>query len=118
MLSRRRLVLSSASFAFASRCTCSMADSLSFTPPAGCSLTIGEANSLESTQRGRFRNRDLRGKSGDAEFDYALAQTLAKLADSMKVLPGFSFYDDEGSPNAMASPSTILGRPDGSVVMG
>jgi hypothetical protein len=61
---------------------------------------------------------EIRNGSGNKDFDRALAHTLAKLSDWFTVLPGFAFYDDGNSPNALASPSRRLGRADGSVVFG
>lgn len=42
-------------------------------------------------------------QSGDREFDYALAQTLAKISDTFDVAPGFAYYDDYDVPNAYAT---------------
>jgi Putative neutral zinc metallopeptidase len=57
-------------------------------------------------------------KSGDADFDLALAQTLAKLSDALKILPGFAYYDDYDGLNAYATPRSRLARVDGTVLMG
>lgn len=57
-------------------------------------------------------------KSGNRNFDYALAQTLAKLSDMFDVLPGFAYYDDEGSENAYATPRSRLERANGTVLFG
>src|SRR5262249_54155957 len=42
----------------------------------------------------RTGNEPMIPKSGDADFDYALAQTLSKISDRFNVLPGFAYYDD------------------------
>jgi hypothetical protein len=57
-------------------------------------------------------------RSGDRDFDYALAQTLAKISDTFGVLPGFAYYDDYDSRNAYATSRTRLNRADGTVLMG
>jgi hypothetical protein len=56
-------------------------------------------------------------RSGDRDFDYALAQTLAKISDAFGVLPGFAYYDDYDSHNAYATERTRLNRADGTVLM-
>lgn len=57
-------------------------------------------------------------KSGDANFDLALAQTLTKIADYFEVLPGFAYYDDSDSENAYATPRVRLKNSDGTVLFG
>jgi hypothetical protein len=57
-------------------------------------------------------------KSGDRDFDFALAQTLAKLSDKFEVLPGFAYYDDTGSQNAYATDKVRLTGAAGTVLMG
>ena len=57
-------------------------------------------------------------KSGDVDFDLALAQTLAKLSDALNVLPGFAYYDDYDGLNAYATRRSRLERVDGTVLMG
>jgi hypothetical protein len=61
---------------------------------------------------------DVQNGSGNKNFDRALAHTLVMVGNCFDVLPGFAFFDDQDSPNAYASPSKRLGRPDGSVVFG
>jgi hypothetical protein len=58
-------------------------------------------------------------KSGNSMFDYALAQTLFKLAKAFDVEPSFAFYDDSDSPNAFATKRVIRNNKiDGSVFLG
>jgi hypothetical protein len=57
-------------------------------------------------------------KSGDPEFDYALAQTLSRLADTFQVLPGFAFYRDDATPNARATALKRMARTDGTIFFG
>jgi hypothetical protein len=63
-------------------------------------------------------NEPIIGSSGDREFDYALAQTLSRITDTFRVLPGFAFFDDFDKPNAYANPTSRLGRRDGTVLFG
>lgn len=56
--------------------------------------------------------------SGNKDFDTALAHTLAKLATTFKILPGFAYYNDTSGMNAFATPSQLLDRTDGTVMFG
>jgi hypothetical protein len=56
--------------------------------------------------------------SGDRNFDFALAQTLAKISRTFGVMPGFAYYDDSGAPNAFATSKVRLKNRDGTVLMG
>src|SRR5262249_20329271 len=57
-------------------------------------------------------------KSGEREFDFALAQMLCRLAETFQVLPGFAFYDNSASPNCYATNRKRLERADGTVLIG
>jgi hypothetical protein len=63
-------------------------------------------------------NEPMIPRSGDRDFDFALAQTLAKISDAFGVLPGFAYYDDYDSRNAYATSRTRLNRADGTVLIG
>lgn len=56
--------------------------------------------------------------SGDAGFDYALAQTLAKISNTFSVLPGFAFYEDLDAKNAYATSVPRQQNADGTVLFG
>ena len=56
--------------------------------------------------------------SGDKTFDFALANSLAKMSDVFDVLPGFGFYDDHNDHNAYATPRARLANADGTVLFG
>ena len=58
------------------------------------------------------------GSSGDCDFDFALAQTLARISDFFDVLPGFGFYDDYDAKNAYATRAVRAGRGHGTVLFG
>src|SRR5262245_28019872 len=51
-------------------------------------------------------------RSGNRDFDSALARTLAKISDLFGVLPGFAYYDDRDSYNAYATNYTRMARAD------
>jgi hypothetical protein len=88
----------------------------------GCILTESELSSYYNTKeeiRMYLTGREpIINKSGDANFDYALAHTLARLTQTLKVLPGFAYYDDHDGLNAFASPAVRLQRADGTVLFG
>lgn len=56
--------------------------------------------------------------SGDALFDEALAHTLAHIANTFSVLPGFAYYEDDESKNAYATSAARLRNVDGTVLFG
>jgi hypothetical protein len=56
--------------------------------------------------------------SGDPDFDFALARTLAKCGKYFGVNAGFAFYDDAGLMNAYATPRSRLKGTDGTVLFG
>ena len=88
----------------------------------GCMLADDEAEQFLSTSTGQQTfatgNEPIIASSGDREFDYALAQTLSRLADTFRVLPGFAYYDDFGQPNAHASRVVRMANADGTVLFG
>jgi hypothetical protein len=63
-------------------------------------------------------NEPVIASSGDREFDYALAQTLSRISDTFRVLPGFAFYNDFDGPNAYATNVSRMARADGTVLFG
>jgi hypothetical protein len=88
----------------------------------GCSITTDRFNQLSSSFReaGSF-DRKSSGyipRSRDSSFDQALAMTLGMLVHTFNVLPAFTYYDDSGSENAMASTDQSFGRQDGTVMFG
>ena len=88
----------------------------------GCLLADDEAERFLATSTGRQSfgtgNEPIIASSGDREFDYALAQTLSRITDTFRVLPGFAFFDDSGTPNAYATTAVRMGRADGTVLFG
>jgi hypothetical protein len=65
-------------------------------------------------------NEPMIPRSGDRDFDYALAQTLGMLSDTFGVLPGFTYYEDESerTANAYATQVNRLSHGNGTVLMG
>jgi hypothetical protein len=57
-------------------------------------------------------------RSGDRDFDSALARTLAKISDLFGVLPGFAYYDEQDSVNAYATDYSRMAKADGTVLFG
>lgn len=57
-------------------------------------------------------------RSGDHIFDAALAHTLAHIATTFNVLPGFAYYEDDESHNAYATQAARLKNADGTVLLG
>src|SRR5262245_49917888 len=88
----------------------------------GCRLADADLNAVYpgSTATATYRQGDepIIYKSGNANFDFALAQTLAKMAEKFEVLPGFAYFDDAGAENAYATPRVRLNNADGTVLMG
>jgi len=103
-------------------CGCSRADTARTPHTFGCCLASEDVEAVypNGTDTRMFftGNEAMIPRSGDRDFDYALAQTLAKISDFFHVLPGFAYYDDYDSHNAYATERTRLNRADGTVLMG
>jgi hypothetical protein len=85
-------------------------------------LADDEAEQFLATSTGQQAfstgNEPIIASSGDREFDYALAQTLSRLSDTFRVLPGFAYFDDFDSPNAYATRVVRMARADGTGLFG
>ena len=83
----------------------------------GCMLADDEAEQFLSTSTGQQTfatgNEPIIASSGDREFDYALAQTLSRLTDTFRVLPGFAYYDDFNNRTRMQAVSCVWRMPTG-----
>ena len=88
----------------------------------GCILQEAYASPFMETSKGEqfysTGTETVIGSSGDRDFDFALAQTLARISDLFDVLPGFGFYDDYDRKNAFATRAVRAGRGDGTVLFG
>ncbi len=88
----------------------------------GCTLSAPEAEvifaSASETRVFVTGNEPMIPRSGDRDFDLALAQTLALISDAFDVAPGFAYYDDYDGRNAYASPRARLNGADGTVLFG
>jgi hypothetical protein len=91
-------------------------------PIYGCMLPHSEVNAFfnTATEARLYVSGDepIIRKSGNREFDYALAQTLAKISQVFDVGPGFAYYDDYESANAYATDVPRLNGADGTVLFG
>lgn len=119
-LSRRTVLAGGAlTVFFSSFCTCAVhaEDDI-----RGCQISDAVYDRIApwSSETRKYIHGDepIIARSGDANLDYALAQTLAKLAGVFEVLPGFGYYDDFTSGNAYATARTRLDRADGTVLFG
>jgi len=88
----------------------------------GCTLPKAEAdrffNTASRAQLYARGDEPIVANSGDKDFDYALAQMLAKISETFNVLPGFAFYDDGKSWNAYATREVRFKNSDGTVLFG
>ena len=90
-------------------------------PIYGCSLTTSEANDILGDEQETVSitgNEPMIPKSGDKDFDLALAQTLARISDCLNVTPSFAYYDDRDGANAFASAKKRVAGTDGTVLFG
>lgn len=91
-------------------------------PIYGCTLPTDEASTIlganAETRRYVTGKEPMISKSGDKDFDLALARTLARISDCLNVTPGFAYYDDYDGPNAFAIPESRLSGNDGTVLFG
>jgi len=86
---------------------------------SGCCLMHGgEKLIAQSRLSGSDRSEGFIHQSGDQRFDRSLGMLLADLSQKFKVRPGFGYYDDLGSPNALALPQSRLVNSEGTVLFG
>lgn len=109
-------------FAFTCAATCACHANIDSSRVFGCHIPEDEANSFfeKTTTAQMFAQgtESIEPRSGNPQLDRALAQTLARLAQTFDVLPAFAYYRDDGSPNALATPERLLERADGTVLFG
>jgi len=87
---------------------------------SGCLLSANDARlfgAMTPLQAGMGHGR-ISPRSGNREFDYALAQTLSMLVDTLQVFPNLAFFKDFHSHNAYAMPDSLGSQPDGTVLLG
>ncbi|WP_206076832.1 hypothetical protein [Massilia horti] len=63
-------------------------------------------------------NEPMIPRSGDRDFDLALAHTLAAVSEKLEALPSFAYYDDYDGANAYATPKVRMNNADGTVLFG
>lgn len=92
--------------------------------PNSCGCMLADADLAQIYPNGTETRLYITGEeqivlsSGNRDFDRALAQTLARCATLLGVLPGFAFYEDGTSPNAYATSAARMNRADGTVLLG
>ncbi|MBX5046981.1 neutral zinc metallopeptidase [Rhizobium lentis] len=125
MLSRRSFLIGGVAAPLFSLCIChaQQFSKSERTPNTfGCWLADQDVDSIypQGTDTRLFAsgNEPMIPRSGDKDFDYALAHTLAKISSTFDVLPGFAYYDDYDGKNAYATPTARLSRADGTVLFG
>ena len=88
----------------------------------GCILSVEDAKQFMDDQTDArlyiTGNEPMIPRSGDKDFDLALAITLAKISRTLEVLPGFAYYDDYDGMNAYATSKVRLNNADGTVLFG
>jgi len=91
-------------------------------PIYGCTLPARETPSFfnTATESRLYITGDepLIEKSGDPDFDYALAHTLARISQIFTVEPGFAYYNDFDGNNAYATKQVRSYGVDGTVLFG
>lgn len=88
----------------------------------GCMLSDDEASQyFDANTDERLYvtgNEPMIPRSGNKDFDLALAYTLAMISRTLEVLPGFAYYDDYDGKNAYATRILRLANADGTVLFG
>lgn len=91
-------------------------------PVQGCMLPDPAANILLNRSAPAWLslsgNEEMFPKSGDKDFDFALAHTLSAMSETLQALPGFCYFDDSEGMNAYATNRVKLNRGDGTVLFG
>lgn len=102
--------------------TCCVRDVVAQTEGTGCWIPKPQTNSFFQKairiQTFASGNERMEPRSGNPALDRALAKSLARISHLFSVLPGFTYYNDDGKPNAKATPEMILDRTDGTVMFG
>lgn len=124
MFTRREIVLGgflTLAFSLGNSCAC-FAQSVRMRQSYGCILSEDDAKQFmdDQTDARLFitGNEPMIPRSGNKDFDLALARTLAKISGTLEVLPGFAYYDDYDGLNAYATPRVRLNNADGTVLFG
>lgn len=100
-------------------CSCALASAAPHS--VGCLLADADFHSVYPNGTPTIRvsgNEPIIYNSKDRNFDFALAQTLAKISRAFGVVPGFAYYDDSDTANSFATPLVRLKNRDGTVLMG
>lgn len=119
---RRRQLLAGAGIALGGYCCGAHAATENRKRIFGCVLPVPESGAyLDRSTKAKVYvtgQEEIISKSGDPIFDSALALTLAHIADTFNVLPGFAYYEDDEAQNAYATQAVRLANADGTVLFG
>jgi hypothetical protein len=90
--------------------------------PRGVGANVGSAvegcTLLQAQQGATPPEERLLDGSGDDARDRMLGRALVHISQEFDVYPGFSFYNDDDAPNAIAAPFTLLEDTTGTVLFG
>ena len=103
-------------------CNCAAQSQTRSRKNAGCWLADSDVTKFYPAQTDTALyitgNEPMIPKSGDKNFDLALAKTLAKISTMLEILPSFAYYDDYDGLNAYATPKVRMANADGTVLFG
>ena len=120
MFNRRTLLCGGLLAVIQHDCPCSLAETSAFSG-AGCEMDEGSARTIleaSSTTAAFMPGAEtMTHSSGNKQFDFALAQSLARMSEAFQVLPAFAFFREPQGPNAHAA-THKLNRSDGTVLFG
>ncbi len=92
-----------------------------FAQPMGTSTRISNGCFLTASGAESFRSGQIRllATSGIPQADYAFTREVVQfMMPIFRLNPGSAFYDDSRSPNAFATPESLLGMPNGTIGFG
>ena len=102
--------------------TCAHSQTIGGRPVQGCMLADPSANILLNRAAPPWLSmtgaEEMFPKSGDKDFDFALAHSLSAMSETFQILPGFCYFDDSEGMNAYATNRVRLNRGDGTVLFG
>ena len=102
--------------------TCAHAQTIGGREVKGCMLADPAADILLNRSSPPWLSmsgaEELFPKSGDKDFDFALAHSLSAMSETFQILPGFCYFDDSEGMNAYATNRVRLNRGDGTVLFG
>lgn len=82
------------------------------------SITLADEALLRSIKNFNVASTPIFNRSGNSEFDQAFGRQLRQMANTFGFRPGFGYYQDGSSPNAVATPFRRFPNTDGTVAFG